>query len=87
MVTNEAKIKALKHARVRIESGKSGCLCAALPRGGAGDTLRREIKWALSPCVFVDQWVRHKTGEVPDDMRQYRLDWIDHWIDHLESTC
>lgn len=84
-------IKALKQAYYRINAGNSvQYICCNLPDNEAGVYIADFIQKAMGDVATLGIWVRRNvlfSVDFPSDkdMRKYRLRWIQHMIDQLES--
>lgn len=81
---------ALLKARHNVEQGKyGGYICNCLPDNVAGAYLRSFISTAINDNVTLGAWVWHNVvGEdnpfpSKEEMRAYRLRWIDHMLEGL----
>ncbi len=86
--TEEIK-HALRYARHRISTRKEKFICLALPSNSAGEWLRNYIMQSMGCSASnLDFWVwgkvydcRYGTYPSLEQMRLYRLRWIDWMLD------
>ena len=81
------RVRLLKKAKKKIQSGKSSFICFAI--GGVGGEckldvikLKAEIRRRLYPYYFLETWLECDVGIKCEEltnknMREYRLRWID----------
>jgi hypothetical protein len=83
-------IAALKRARERIASGSNNYICYALDSVDADPRLRRCIRRLLDPADTLWDWLLDHHSDIDealltdDNLRAYRLRWIDHMIEKRE---
>lgn len=90
-MSNKAKVKVLKMARDRIDKRGARFICIALmvcafnrEERRAADALRTKIMELLEGYGSLDSWLISKGFSVTlkdkEELRQTRLNWIDHLI-------